>query len=222
MHHQEAVWLLHQLSKFTSTELSPLLNLGSSTHLFRSIIQPHIADFIFTPLLLRGVDTIHFDLKAGDGVDISGDIFNEADFKRLLASQPKAVLCSNMLEHVLDPQDLANRCLALVPPGGLVFVTVPYSYPYHRDPIDTLYRPNPEELGRLFAPHEILAAQIVTAGSYLDELKRRPLKIFRHILRFPFPFVGYEKWKRSMKKLHWLFNNYSMTCIVVRKTIITD
>lgn len=222
MHYQEAVWLLHQFSKFPGENLSPLLNIGSSTRFFRKNVQPYIEDLIFTPLALRKINTIHFDLKAGEGIDISGDIFNEVDFKRLQACQPKAVLCSNMLEHVLDPQDLVNRCLALIPPGGLVFVTVPYSYPYHRDPIDTLYRPNPEELELLFAPHEALVAQVVMAGSYRDEIKKRPWKIFRHILRFPLPFLGYEKWKRSMKKLYWLFNNYTMTCVVVRKTATHD
>ena len=29
-----------------------------------------------------------------------------------------------------------------VPTGGLLFVTVPFSYPHHRDPIDTMYRPS--------------------------------------------------------------------------------
>jgi hypothetical protein len=32
---------------------------------------------------------------------------------------------------------VAHHCLDLLPIGGLIFVTVPLSYPYHRDPIDT-------------------------------------------------------------------------------------
>ena len=32
---------------------------------------------------------------------------------------------------------MAHHCLDLLPIGGLIFVTVPLSYPYHRDPIDT-------------------------------------------------------------------------------------
>ena len=35
-------------------------------------------------------------------------------------------------------------------PGSLVFVTVPFSYPYHRDPIDTMYRPSPFRVGESY------------------------------------------------------------------------
>jgi hypothetical protein len=63
--------------------------------------------------------------------------------RRLCRLEPKALLCCNLLEHVLDPERLALHCLELLPRGGLLFVTVPFSYPYHRDPIDTMYRPDP-------------------------------------------------------------------------------
>jgi hypothetical protein len=36
---------------------------------------------------------------------------------------------------------VAHHCLDLLSIGGLIFVTVPLSYPYHRDPIDTMFRP---------------------------------------------------------------------------------
>ena len=31
------------------------------------------------------------------------------------------------------------------------------------------------------------------------------------ILRFPFPFIGFEGWKHSMQKLYWLAHNYRYT-----------
>ena len=47
---------------------------------------------------------------------------------------------------------MAHHCLDLLPIGGLIFVTVPLSYPYHRDPIDTMFRPSLAELGRRQSP----------------------------------------------------------------------
>ncbi len=97
-------------------------------------------------------------------------------------------------------------------PGGLIFVTVPFSYPFHRDPIDTMFRPSPNELARLFAPAVMVKGEIVDSGeSYRGQVKRRPWIVFRHISRFPFPFIGFKGWKRSMRKLYWLSHPYLVT-----------
>jgi hypothetical protein len=37
------------------------------------------------------------------------------------------------------------------------------------------------------------------------------------MLRFPVPFIGFERWKRSMTKLYWLFAEYRITCLVFEK-----
>jgi hypothetical protein len=44
---EEAIWLGKQLKKFSSEELSPLINIGSGTSDFRKKIQPHIHNYIF-------------------------------------------------------------------------------------------------------------------------------------------------------------------------------
>ena len=43
---------------------------------------------------------------------------------------------------------------------------------------------------------------------------------FRHFLRFWFPFLGWRQWKRSMRKLYWLFNNYKVAAIAGRKVTV--
>ena len=129
-----------------------------------------------------------------------------------------ALLCCNLLEHVEDPARLARHCLSLLPSGGLAFVTVPYSYPYHRDPIDTMFRPSPAELTGLFAGAQMVAGEIVGAGqSYRDEVRRRPWLLLRHAARFPAPFLSWTRWRRSMKKLYWLAAEYRITCAVFEK-----
>ena len=106
----------------------------------------------------------------------------------------------------------------LLPRGGLAFVTVPFSYPYHRDPIDTMYRPSPVELSLLFDGAKLLDGAVIGAGqSYCDDVRRRPWILLRHIARLPAPFLSFERWRRSMAKLYWLFAEYRITCAVFEK-----
>jgi hypothetical protein len=212
MFEREAAWLERLLRERSTSELSPLLNLGSSTRAFREVEQPWCERLLFAPLRHRGVRVIHVDAREGEGIEIKADVLEAAELPRLKALGAKAVLCCNMLEHVRDPRLLARRCIDIVGPGGLIFVTVPFSYPFHRDPIDTMFRPSPGELARLFAPAVTVKGEIVDSGeSYRDQVKRRPWILFRHIFRFPFPFIAFSGWKRSMAKLYWLFHPYRVT-----------
>ena len=194
-----------------------MLNIGSSTREYRETTQPWIRDFLIDPLQRRGVKIIHSDMRSGDGIDIKANISDDADVEQLRVLNAKSVLCCNMLEHVQDPGDVALRCLGLVPEGGYIVVTVPYSYPHHRDPIDTMFRPNPDEVISLFRTVQVMDREIIAVGSYRDNVGKRPWIIFRHIFRFPFPFVHFDRWKRSMNKLRWLVNPYLQSCVVMRK-----
>jgi len=208
----EAAWLERLLRERTPADISPLLNIGSSTRAFREEEQPWTERLLFAPLRARGIRVIHLDAREGDGIDIKADILSDADLPRIKPVHPKAILCCNIFEYVLDLALLAKRCVQIVGPGGLIFVTVPFSYPHHRDPIDTMFRPTPGALGHLFKDASMLKGEIVDVGeSYRGQVGKRPWILFRHILRFPFPFIGFDGWKRSMAKLHWLFNNYRIT-----------
>jgi hypothetical protein len=211
----EARWLRDQLLSFAPDETSPLLNIGSSTKHFREVEQPWNDAELFAPLRARGVKIIHMDFRDGDGIDIRADILSNADLPGLKALNAKAILCCNILEHVREAKKLAQRCVEIVGQGGLVFVTVPHSYPHHRDPIDTMYRPSLDELASLFAPAEMLRGEILDVGeSYRDQVRKRPWILLRHVLRAPVPFLGFAKWKRSMGKLYWLRHNYQVTAAV--------
>ena len=219
MFEAEACWLRHALEAFPPERLSPLLNLGSSSAVVRKAIQPWIDAEVFCPLRGRGVETLHVDMRELPGVDVRADLTDASDVERLSALRPNALLCCNLLEHVLEPKQLARHCLDLLPRGGLVFVTVPFSYPYHRDPIDTLYRPSPAELSELFESARMLDATILGAGvSYRDAIRERPWILLRHVWRFPVPFLSFERWKRSMARLYWLVAEYRISCAVFEKT----
>jgi len=218
MFEAEARWVGERLAAFPPERLSPLLNIGSSTAEFRDTVQPWMGRHIFGPLAAQGVDILHLDAREGSGIDIRADLFDAADFARLRAVPYRALLCCNVLEHVRDPGEFARRCAALVMPGGIIVVTVPRSYPHHADPIDTLYRPTPEEAAALFPATSVVAAETIDVGeSYADEVRRRPWLLLRHVARAPAPFLGLEKWRRSMQKPYWLLHNYEVSAAVLRR-----
>jgi hypothetical protein len=214
----DAEWLGATLARFPAAELSPVLNLGSSTRHFRQVEQPFIDALIFKPLQARGIKIVHADMKSGEGVDIVGDIFDDATLSAMQAARPQAVICTHMFEHVRNRDELRRRLLSLLPPGGLFFVTVPASYHEHHDPIDTMYRPTPAELAAVFAQHDIIEKCELIGDNYWSLVRKRPVTLlFRHLTRFFVPFLGWPQWKRSMAKLYWLFHPYKVAAVVGRK-----
>ncbi len=165
-------------------ELSPLLNLGSSDLHFRTEAQPWIDREVFAPLRApAGREIVHSDLKTLPGVDIAADALSEAGLSRLRAVGARAILCCNMLEQRDRPGGAgASAWRRWCPVGGLLVVTVPFSYPYHPDPIDTYYRPDPEDMSReLFPGLRLVRAEIVDGPTYAPELLRRPWLLVRDL-----------------------------------------
>ena len=144
---------------------SVCLNIGSSTGRFRAVDQPHIGK-MFERLEKLGWKVVHCDLKAAPGVDKVGDVLDPAFRSRMEVYRADVMLCSNLLEHLTDPASFARACGALVRPGGYGLFTVPYSYPYHPDPIDTMFRPTPERLVTLLDGWNIARGAIVEMGRY--------------------------------------------------------
>jgi SAM-dependent methyltransferase len=214
----EARWVGDRLAAYPARQISPLLNVGSSTREFREVAQPWTEQHIFAPLRRRGIEIVHLDARNGEGIDIRGDLLDDTDFARVASRPYSALLCCNILEHVTDPAEFARRCAGLVAPGGVIVVTVPRSYPHHGDPIDTLYRPLPEQAAALFTGTSLVAGEIIDVGeSYRDTVRERPSILLRHVFRFPAPFLGLEKWRNSMRKPYWLFHNYLVSAAVLHR-----
>ncbi len=117
----EAKWFSHAFSNYGPQELSPMVNLGSSTSAYREVQSPHIEKILFAPLKQRDVKIVHADLKEEPGVDFVGNILDPEIRMLLCGLNVKSVLCSNVLEHV---DDISTMCLALgeiCPHGGCIF-----------------------------------------------------------------------------------------------------
>jgi len=215
----EARWIAAQLLELDPKAISPLVNIGSSTREFREVRQPHIEREIFAPLRARGVDVIHTDLKAQDGVDIAGDLFDPAVQAALHARTPRSALTSNLLEHVTKPAELAAAIGALVEPGGILIATVPRSYPYHADPIDTGFRPSPAELAALFPSFDLLRGEEVADATYAHDLLGHGLaglaKGARDLLAAVRRRGDIARAYRD--RLRWLTRPFTTTCVVLRR-----
>jgi hypothetical protein len=183
--------------------ISPLLNLGSSTRHFREVIKPHIEMELFAPLREAGVKIVHSDLKEDEGVDFAGDILDPDVMGRLKEMGFKSVLLSNLLEHVRDRETVAAACEEIVGSGGFILATVPSSYPYHADPIDTYYRPSPAELADVFGKSEPLIAEEVVELTYAEDLKARGLTVGGELVRtFLWSLIFFVRPRSAAARLH--------------------
>jgi SAM-dependent methyltransferase len=217
----EAKWLSAYFAQKDNDALGTVLNIGSSTADFRERIQPFVDEQIFRPLARRAVPVVHTDIKEAEGVDIVADIMNDDDLERLRSLKAKTILCSNMLEHVPSALLMSERLTTLVPPGGVLLVTVPNSYPYHPDPIDTLLRPDIEQLSGLFRQLKLLDGGIVEGPTVAQEFVKNPLLLPRRIARSFIPFPRFGIWISALDRWRWLFRHYRATCIALWKPSVS-
>jgi Methyltransferase domain len=114
---------------------SVVLNVGSSTRQFYCEQQPYIWNEVMQPLLERGNALINIDAKSQPGVHLVRDV---ADLQ--LTNMADIVLCCNILEHVVDPSKVLRGVHLALKTTGHVVIESPVAYPYHADPIDTMFR----------------------------------------------------------------------------------
>jgi SAM-dependent methyltransferase len=211
----EAAWLGARATELPD-DAFPLLNLGSSTESFRRVDQPWIHEDIFAPLQRRGARVIHADLKREPGVDVVGDLLSDDGLAALRAVGARSVLCSNMLEHVADREQAIAAVAALVPPGGYLVLSVPSAFPYHPDPIDTLYRPSPGELAAAFAPSglEVLEQAEVVGHRAAHYLAGHGRNRMRFAARMAVPFVHPANW---LENARWAARRVRAACLVLRR-----
>lgn len=201
-------------------EISPLLNLGSSTGEFRTVEKPHIDAELFAPLRKAGIEIVHCDLKPAPGVDIAGDILDPQLQASLSARGLRCVLMSNLLEHVIERESVAGASEAIVGTGGLILATVPASYPYHADPIDTGYRPTSRELAALFGNSTVLLAEEIEGESYREQMREQgvspAMELIRTLLWAIAAPVRPKTARARLSRWFWYRNPYRVSVALLR------
>jgi hypothetical protein len=206
------------LERLDPRSLYPMCNLGSSTLDFRTVEQPYVDAELFASARALGHEVVHVDMKAAPGVDLVGDFSDRTFVAQLRRKTFKSVMCCNLLEHVFDRQKLADIVMSLIEPGGYIIGSVPNDFPYHEDPIDTMFRPDIGDVVKLFPGTQITGAKIVRASSYGYDMKRSRRDAFWVGVRACVPIYRPKRWAASVRKILRLWRGYRVTCVVLRRS----
>lgn len=123
------------------------------------------------------------------GPDVDGD----ACRMPFRSDSVDAVICKDVLEHVVDPAGAAREIYRVLRPGGLAYVSVPFLHPYHGDAkrgLSDFWRFTEDGLNALFSSFDSI--EIIRAGGAVFVLKAfLPLAINRFLFAAPFmPFAN--------------------------------
>ena len=192
-----------------------IINLGSGNVEQLMKTKPWVSKNVFYLLKKQKAKILHVDAENFPGVDIVQDLSqaNSLFFCDKLEGS-KLFILANVLEHIPKKAhaELLNKIYSKMKSNDGLIITVPYDYPYHADPIDTMYRPSPNELKKLL-PLKWLEGEILCAGSYKEEFKRMNVfKKTRKILKPLWIFQKPTKWLEN-HRLFYLFKKYQMTIV---------
>ena len=197
-----------------------MLNFGSSTEHYRTVMQPDIDRKIFGPLAERGYKVLHVDRKADQGVDLVGDLEDPAFVGRLKVLHPDLVFCNNLLMH-LRPKALRGVIEALsdiVPKGSRLFVSSSALYPHTSDPYDNGLRTDEKQLAGLFGSFRVEDSGLVAGSRSLrSDLVSNSLLVDKFVLRAMVPVYKPRNWYKLIKYLPKLGAPYAAACAILRK-----
>src|SRR6516165_3434611 len=214
----ESQWLGERLASISDDALFPLLNVGSSTLEFRTQTQPYIDQNIFAPLRARGGKVFHLDIKHAPGVDIVGNLLHAEFLEKLRNMQIRSIMISNLLEHVTNRQEICDVLMKIMPTGGYLFVTGPHNYPYHLDPIDTIFRPTIAEMHAHFSGTSLVDSAIIDSGNWRrwnSAERGRPL--WRAIARLLFPLYRPVNWWELARQAPYIFKHITAFALILQK-----
>ncbi len=197
-----------------------ILNIGSQDNKYLKA-NCHIIENVINPAQKKGFEIINFDILPGEGINIHGDIFDNRIYKRLTNLNIDVIFLFNVLEHVIDIKSFIEKVEGIVNKDGFIFVSVPFKYPIHFDPIDNGFRPNVEELGTLFEKCTIQDGKIVIDYSFNYYLFRSIKSFFSGVARLLVPFYRFKKWRTVVvPKFFWINKTFCVTCVLLKKIII--
>src|SRR5262249_8002066 len=218
MYIRESEWIGQRLESLPSDALFPLLNVGSSTKEYRTVMQPWIDQDIFSAVRKRGGKVYHLDIKEAPGVDIVGDLLDPEFLDRITYMTVKSVMVSSLFQYVTNRQEVADVLLKIVPPGGYIIVSGPQNFPYCPDPIDTMFRPTIKGMHKHFPGTATDDSAIIDSGNWRQwDARERGRSLARTIARLLVPFYRPLKWWELARGLPYFFKHITAFVMILRK-----
>jgi hypothetical protein len=185
---------------------------------FRTNTQPYIEQNIFGPLRERGGTVYHLDIKSAPGVDIVGDLLDPTFLRQIRGMKIRSAMMCNVLEHVVLRQQICDAVMEVLPIGGYLFVSGPYKYPYHADPIDTMFRPTIAEMHAHFPGTRIIDGAVINSGNWRQwDAAERGRPLGRTMARLLIPFYRPNKWWELARQSPYIFKRISAFGLILRK-----
>jgi SAM-dependent methyltransferase len=142
--------LCAELPKVSGT----IIDVGCGAQPFRNLI-PSQAKYI-------GIDTI--DAKSNFGYDVPDTIYFSGDTWPIENESVDSVLCSETLEHVLEPDLFLKEMHRCLRSQGRVILTVPFAARWHFIPYD-YWRFTPASLNHLLSKAGFIGIKVYARGN---------------------------------------------------------
>lgn len=199
MLHEESLWIGNKIKTITETNSYPILNIGSSTKEYRTIRQSFIQKNIFDLIPNESTNVIHLDMKAAEGVDLVGNLYDKEFLEKIKQYKFKTILLNNVLMYLEEKEriELSRTLEDILEKDGYIIVTNSHVFPPAHDPVESYYRGSPEKIQQeLFPNFNVINTEVAnTYFSYSKYLKSNPKVIPVKIARFLLPFYKYTEWK---------------------------
>jgi hypothetical protein len=202
MYIQESEWLGRRLASLPSDELFPMLNVGSSTEEYRTIMQPWIDQNILAPIRKRGGKVYHMDMKEARGVDSVGDLLDREFLDRIAQMKVRSVMVSSLFQHVTNRHEVSDALLSIVPPGGYIIVS----------------GPTIEEMHKHFPGTEIVTSAIIDSGNWRQWDDRERGRSLARRGALDGALLRPLKWWELARGLPYFFEHIMAFAIILRKT----
>ncbi len=179
-----SIW--HDLRSELATVEGRLLDIGCGAQIYRELLPKAVT--------YRGIDTA--DAKARFGYSVPDTDYFEGDDWPVHPGTFDAVLCTEVLEHILDPAAFLARAQSCLRPGGRLILTVPFAARWHFIPYD-YWRYTPASLNTLLANAGFDEIQVHARGNPLTvacyKTMALPLMLF-----VPPASDALRVWKRAL------------------------
>jgi SAM-dependent methyltransferase len=153
------------------------------------LLRRYLRDFIFERLGQYVIsNTMFLDVGCGDQpwrqyVDRLGGQYVGTDMRRnggatalvigkaeclpFLNSSFDVILCSEVLEHVIDARDVFGELSRVTRSGGKIIITTPFHYPLHGEPLD-FCRMTEYQLRQFASENGLVTKECCRAGNSLE------------------------------------------------------